>query len=212
MIPSGKSRELRKVEQEIKSIEFTPRKKWHGRKYLSGRKINVVTAVEKNPQTGCKPLKWTFLTTLPVEKFEDAYKVVQYYLSRWQIELFFKVLKSGCRVEDNCLKTLERMENLIAIYMILAWRVMYLKGLAQNSPELPACHFFPKEVCAMLCKKFKKKEKSFGVGEMVILVARLGGYPARKSDPPPGVTVIWKGLKKIQNYMEAIEFMEEMAE
>ena len=211
-IPSGRKREERVVKQEIKAVEFTPRKKWLNHSYLSGTKINAVTAIEKKPPDGVKPIEWTFLTTLPIETFEDSWRIIQYYLCRWQIEVFFKVLKSGCKIEDNCLKTRERMENLIAVYMILAWRVMYLMGLGKNCPDLPGNQFFPVEVCQLLCKKFKKNKERVSVGEMIILVARLGGYPARKNDPPPGVKVIWKGLNKLKSYMEAMELMEKSYE
>lgn len=45
------------------------------------------------------------LTTIPVESFENTLEKLQWYTCRWQIEIFFKILKSGCRIEDRQLKT-----------------------------------------------------------------------------------------------------------
>ena len=33
-------------------------------------------------------------------------------------------------------------------------------------------------------------------------VARLGGYLDRKSDPPPGTTVIWRGFSRLADLTE----------
>jgi hypothetical protein len=33
----------------------------------------------------------------------------------------------------------------------------------------------------------------------VVKLARLGGYLARAHDPPPGNTVIWRGLSRLTN-------------
>ncbi len=39
----------------------------------------------------------------------------------WKIEVFHKVLKSGCRAEQSHLRTAERLTNLFAIFCIIAW-------------------------------------------------------------------------------------------
>ena len=39
----------------------------------------------------------------------------------------------------------------------------------------------------------KKKNLSY----YLVQLAKLGGYLARNSDPPPGNTVIWRGLSKL---------------
>lgn len=62
-LPYGRKREPRKVRQEIKAVEFTPRKKWFNNTYLSTTKIHAVTAIEKDPPLGVKPVEWTFLRT-----------------------------------------------------------------------------------------------------------------------------------------------------
>ena len=49
-------------------------------------------AVEEQPPEGEKALIWTFLTTLPIGKFEEAIRIIEYYLCRWEIEIFNKIL------------------------------------------------------------------------------------------------------------------------
>ena len=40
------------------------------------------------------------------------------------------------------------------------------------------------------------------------MIAKLGGYLNRKSDPPPGVVVIWRGWKKLSIATEVWEAMQ----
>ena len=203
----GKKRKEREVKQTLKAIKFSPRRKWFNGKRLEEAEINVVLAKEENPPEGKKGIEWAFLTTLPINNPEEVKKVVEYYLCRWQIEIFFKVLKSGCKVEDHCLQTMERMENLISMYMIIAWRVMYLMMLARSCPEVPARHFLPEEIAGILLSK-RKKAKEQTIKEAVGQIAKMGGYPGRKNDPPPGPKVIWKGLQKISAFFETLEFIQ----
>jgi hypothetical protein len=39
----------------------------------------------------------------------------------------------------------------------------------------------------------------------IIKIARLGGYLARTSDPPPGNTVIWRGLSRLTDIVLGLE-------
>ncbi len=45
-------------------------------------------------------VEWMLLTNLKVDSFEDACEKVNWYAMRWKIKMFFKVLKSGFRVEE----------------------------------------------------------------------------------------------------------------
>ncbi len=77
------------------------------------------------------------LTSVPIDTAEQAVEVLQWYLCRWQIEVFFRILKSGCHVEELQLEHLERLEPALACYLIIAWRVLYLTMLGRTCPELP---------------------------------------------------------------------------
>ena len=41
---------------------------------------------------------------------------IRWYAMRWKIEVFHKVLKSGCRAEEAKLRTAQRLTNLIALF------------------------------------------------------------------------------------------------
>jgi hypothetical protein len=41
----------------------------------------------------------------------------------WKIEVFHKIMKSGCKAEDSKLRTAERLVNLIATFCIMSWRI-----------------------------------------------------------------------------------------
>ena len=49
------------------------------------------------------------LTTLPVTGVDDARRILHYYALRWRIEDYFRILKSGCKVEELQHHTAERL-------------------------------------------------------------------------------------------------------
>ena len=55
---------------------------------------------------------------------------------RWKIEVFHKILKSGCRAEQARLRTAERLVRLLAVFCILSWRVFWLTMLNRAEPDL----------------------------------------------------------------------------
>ncbi len=70
----------------------------------------AVLAREENPPLGQHPIDWTLLTSLPVTNLATAAPILEWYSGRWEIEVFFKVLKSGCRVELLPLETADRRD------------------------------------------------------------------------------------------------------
>ena len=40
------------------------------------------------------------------------------------------------------------------------------------------------------------------IGDVVIWVAKLGGYLARRNDGPPGTTTLWRGWKRLADLAE----------
>jgi hypothetical protein len=162
----------------------------------------AVYAREEEPPQGAKAISWFLLTTEAVESAEDAAKIIEFYKKRWRIEEWHRVLKSGCNVEEHQHKTAEGLKRVIAIDAILAWRIQLLTLLGREVPDLPCNVFFDEWEVKVLdaLKKKDGKDKSGTpptLGEAIILVAKQGGYLARKSDPPPGAESIWKGLTRL---------------
>src|SRR5207302_1718344 len=98
--------------------------------------VNVVLVREIDPPTDDEPVEWLLLTTLPIETVEQVREIVQYYTVRFLIEVFFRVLKSGCRVEARRFEHLDRLLPCLAIYLIAAWRTLMLCRLGRSCPDL----------------------------------------------------------------------------
>ncbi len=133
------TREARVAELEVRATTVTvcpPYRKSLQHPELPNVTLNVVLAEETNPPDGATPIEWLLVTTLPIGKLEQVQQIIKYYSIRWQIEIFFRTLKSGCRVEDRQFETLDRLLNCLAVYAIIAWKIMYLCRLGRECPEL----------------------------------------------------------------------------
>ena len=84
---------------------------------------------------GGPPIDWRLITDLPVTTPAEAIEKLDWYAQRWKIELFHKILKSGCRAEDARLRTAERLVNLIAIFCILSWRIFWMTMINRAAPS-----------------------------------------------------------------------------
>jgi hypothetical protein len=192
----------RKVKQTVRSTQVQLNKKKVGTRLYDSVQVNAVTCVEENPPKGKDPICWMFLTTLPIDSFENTIKVVKYYLCRWEIEVYFKIFKSGCKVEERELKTVDRIQNLLALFSIIAWRIMYLTQLGRKNPEILCTEIFEESEWKSVCKIMNNNEPKVppSLGEILRMIALLGGYIAGKNRPPPGPIVIWRGLKRMRDF------------
>lgn len=158
---------------------------------------------EINPPEGEEPITWLLLTSLPVDTFEQACLMVEYYLCRWQIEIYFKVLKSGCKIEDRQFETSERIKPCIALYMIVAWRVLFVTMIGRECPDLSCTVLFEDDEWKsvyVIAKKEAPPETPPSLGDFTIMVASLGGYLNRKCDGPPGPKTMWVGLQRMVDF------------
>ncbi|MCU0834680.1 MAG: transposase [Chromatiaceae bacterium] len=119
--PATQGRRARTVHQQIKAVRVTLKPPARPDRTLAEVTVTALLATEPHPPADEDPLDWLLLTDLPVETPEQAIEKLSWYLCRWQIEVYFKVLKSGCRVEQLQLETRERLEPALAFYLIIAW-------------------------------------------------------------------------------------------
>lgn len=166
-------------------------------KYPESLKVTMVSAIEQEKPEGRERIRWTLVTNLPVKTQEDALTVLDWYKQRWKIEMYFKILKSGFKAEESKLRTAERLSRLISIFCILAWRIQWITMLNRESPGLPTEIAFDSIEIRLLTRRSKSESAPSTLGQCIVLLAKIGGYLARKSDPPPGSTVIWRGLNKL---------------
>lgn len=165
--------------------------------------LNVVLVHEEHPPSGEDPIEWLLLTSLPIGDLEQVRRVIQYYCTRWMIEVFFRVLKSGCRVEERRFETLDRLLPCLAVYLIVAWRTLYVCRLGRSRPNLDCEAVFEPAEWKAVWKVLRRGDPPSHpptLDEMVRLVAQLGGYVNRKRAAPPGPQTLWIGLQRARDF------------
>lgn len=198
----------RKVKQAVRATTVKLNGKKVGDKQYPSVNVNAVCCVEENPPAGEKPICWMFFTTLPIDTLEQVINVIKFYLCRWEIEVFFKILKSGCKVEERELKTADRLKNMMTVFFILAWRIMYVMSMGRKHPDIPCSEIFEDAEWKSVYKIMKKTEIPTicpTLGTMMFMIAQLGGYLSGKNRPPPGPKVIWRGMNKMSDFALAWE-------
>lgn len=156
-------------------------------------------------------LHWILLTSLPLKNFGDASRVIDYYKKRWHIENFFKVLKDGgCKVERASLRTFERLDKYITLFSVIAWRIYYIKHLAELNPDEDSSLSFS-EVESLVLKIENKisDDQRITIKEALRLVAKMGGFNGRKHDGEPGTVSLWRGLIKLEAKVETYTYLKE---
>jgi len=204
----ARGRKSRRVVQSLRAVRVRLRPPYRPDKKLAPVEVTAILAREETPPSGEEPIQWLLLSSLPVDSFADAAEKIQWYLCRWQIEVYFHILKSGCKVEDLQLQSRERIEVALTLYLIVAWRVLYLTRLGRAAPNL-SCEvaFSPQEWQAayLVSKRQKPPAEPPRLQEILVLVAGLGGYLARKGDGPPGPKTLWIGLQRVRDFALALE-------
>jgi hypothetical protein len=169
-------------------------------KKLADVEVNVVLVQEVDPPPGEEAVEWLLLTSLPIDTTEAVLCVIRYYCCRWQIEIYFRVLKSGCKVEESQLEKAKRFKPYLALCMIVAWRVMYVMMLGRECPDLPCDVAFDEDEWQAVYAVVNNEPPPAlppKLGEMVVLIATLGGYMNRKGDGEPGPKAMWVGLQRM---------------
>ena len=162
----------------------------------------AVEAREMRPPKGAKAICWRLLTTLPVETAQAAVEKVRWYAQRWQIEIIHKVLKSGCKVEQRQLETAARLQRVVVVDLIVAWRVLALCKAGRETPDGLASDWLSNaEWRALWCYMNETTQcprQAPTLRQAVRWIARLGGFLGRRGDGEPGPIVLWRGLQQLR--------------
>ena len=213
--PAANGGPARTVHQHIKAVRVRLKAPSRPDRTLADMSVTVLLATEAHPPAGEDPLEWMLLTNLPVETPEQALEKLSWYLCRWQIEVYFKVLKSGCRIEQLQLEKRERLEPALAFYMIIAWRVLYLTMLGRDCPEMPCNTVFADEewkAVYLVTQRKSPPEQPPSLDTMVRMAATLGGFLNRKNDGFPGPKTLWIGLQRVPDFVLALEAQRSIGE
>ena len=163
--------------------------------------LTVIYAQELETTKDREPIDWKLLTDLPVGSRTEAIQKLVWYASRWKVETYHKILKSGCKVEESRLRTADRLVNLLSVFCILSWRVFWMTMLNRSDSGMPAGHVFSDTERQLLDHLVPDRAVDHAIKRSlpfyITKLARLGGYLARADDPPPGNKVIWRGLSRL---------------
>jgi hypothetical protein len=158
--------------------------------------VNIVHVIEPNPPEGEQAVEWLLMTTEPVVTDADVEFVVDSYRARWVIEEYFKALKTGCAYEARQLESYDALRRALSIFAVIAWRLLWMRFLAQNAPSTPATLVATKAELEFLVAQGRLNGDA-NVNEFLKAIARLGGHI--KNNGPPGWQVLWRGYRKLND-------------
>ncbi len=193
------NRGSREAALEVRAACVTLRPPSRPDRHLPPVTVNVVLVREVHAPPGATPVEWLLVTTLPIDTLEHVRTVVAYYCVRWGIEILFRTLKSGCRLEQRRFEHIDRVLPCAALYLIVAWRTLFVCRTSRRCPDLDCeVMFEPSEWKAVWVAVQRRKlpKKAPRLAEMVRLIASLGGYVARQ-ESEPGPQTLWIGLQRM---------------
>jgi hypothetical protein len=193
---------------EVRATAVTLRQP-RAKRELAPVRLWAVHAREPSPPAGAEPLEWMLLTTVEVKDKDDACERLEWYERRWGIEVYHRILKSGCRVEARQLENTHRLRNSLAIDMIVAWRIQYLTMLGREAPDVPCTVYFTdaewKALATFTAGVKTPPRAPPTLNEAVGMVGALGGHLGRAGDGDPGAEVLWRGIARLTDLAAAYE-------
>jgi hypothetical protein len=194
--------EIRAVTVQIKPPTERPQ--------LPPATLQLVWAHEVGGPGDGTDVSWLLLSSLPITTFDDVLRILDYYVARWIVEVYFRTLKTGCRVEEIQLETMARLQNCLAFYKIIAARVLYLTYLNRVTPELPCTAVFADSEWKSAWRVVKRKplpKQPPTLAEFMKVLTHLGGYNNRATETPPGPQPLWVGIRRMLDFARAwVEF------
>ena len=188
------------------AVTLRPPKK-RAPEHLPNISVWAILAQEEGAPPGVTPIEWLLLTTVPTATFAQACQRIEWYGCRWVAEMYHKVLKSGCRIERRQFDDLDNLRRYLAIDSLVAWWVLYLTMMGRQSPNIPCTDIFDAmEWQALYGFTHKTAEMPTTVptlGDVILWIAKLGGYTDRRKNAHPGTIVMWRGLSRLYDIANA---------
>ncbi|RRR70731.1 MAG: IS4 family transposase [Candidatus Viridilinea halotolerans] len=200
------------LEVRFREVTLRPPKS-RAKERLPCIKVWAIWAVETRPPAGGKAIEWLLLTTIAIETTDDALTCLAWYAVRWGIEVWHKVLKSGCQIEQRRLATAFRLTTCLALYSVIAWRIMYATMLSRTLPDAPCTMLLDDaEWKGLYCRIHRVSivpAKPPSLRQAVRWIGQLGGFQGRKGDGEPGIQALWKGFQRLAEIAEMYRIMQQ---
>jgi hypothetical protein len=211
-LPASGKRKARTAKLEIRACALTIKSPRNGLAHgLAPLELWGVWAYESQPPAGVEPLDWKLLTSVPVTSAAHALERLDWYAARWGIEQWHKILKSGCRIEMRQLESAERLQRLLTLYAVIAWRILYATLLARAVPNVRCTAFLQDDEWeALYCRIHRvptPPATAPPLRQAVRWIAQLGGFLARTSDGEPGSKTLWQGFQELIPMTEMYRIM-----
>ena len=204
----SRAREKRTAVTEIRigRVEVLPPKERIGK--VAPLPVWLVRVLEPDPPDGEEGLEWLLLSSEGAATAQWAERIVSWYERRWGIEEYFRLLKTGTRIEDRRLRDAEALGKCLVFDAITAWRVFSLERYARDAPDTPAEEVLTADEMAVIegvteAERLRPpRERGQPVGpdirSWVVLLARMRGWRPKKRRELPGNEVLWKAYQPLQ--------------
>lgn len=217
--PQTKKERIATLSVRFRKVDIKLEKALPVKRDLSSISLNVVEVVEQNPPKDIKePIRWVLLTTLDVNSFEEALKIIRLYIKRWLIERFHYLLKSGgAEVEQLQLENSHRLKNAITAYSVAGMKVFKLRYWSEHTPQASIKEIGISEVEYKVLYKYaeQKVDKKIqfdpdtfpSVSEFTVVLGRISGFFPSKRQPIPGIKILSRAITKLNDLVDAYLFL-----
>ena len=195
-------RVTRECKVEVRAATVTLNNPYRSDRKLRPTTVHAVFVLEKDAPEGDVPVSWLLLTNMPISTEEEVELVISFYCIRWMIEIYFRTLKSGSRIEKRRFETIERFERCLAVSMIVAWRTFYTTRIGRELPDISCEAVFTADEWQPVYQLVTNQEPPStppSLRRMVRLIARLGGYVDRSRDDEPGTDTVMRGMERLHD-------------
>lgn len=165
-----------------------------------------VIEIEEKGDTKYERVHWTLLTSHKVQNSEEAWKIVEWYRKRWNIEQLFRTAKKGgMRLEDIELSKGESIKKLSFLGLLASIKILQLTLCRDGKIKRNASDIFSSDELLVLqatqkkyegkTEKQKNPHKICSVAWAHWILGRMGGWKGyTKSEGPAGPVTIKRGL------------------
>lgn len=179
-----------------------------GLDYPASLPLYAVEAKEINTPFGQTPIRWRLLTTHRVITVEQALEVIQWYQWRWRIEQLFATLKlKGLDLESTQLESISAIQRLSVLGLSVAVRTLQMVE-GRDNRQWPASVTFSEEQLTFLDQleptlqgRTQKQQNPYPHASLpwaTWSIARLGGWSGYRSQRPPGMVTLMRGLDRFE--------------
>lgn len=195
LINDSNTHEIKEITLRFKSLQSVtlPVPRDVSKENYGPIQVNVVMAYNEE-------YCWILLTNLPTETQQQKIHVVNIYKSRWHIEDYHKILKTGYQIDEIYLhSSRQAIISALALISLSACRLYWIIYVGRVDPECKADELFNEYEwkAPYVYLKEPVPSQSPSLAEVIIQIARMGGYKVQKKALPPGIKSMWLGFQAL---------------